>query len=235
MSPTIDAAQVDSGQTRAATLADGPKTLGALLHLFSRQASARILLLALVLAGAARASLGALSWRDALAAGVVLLAWPLVEWLIHVFVLHARPFQLFGRTIDPLLPRSHRAHHADPFRIDLLFIPATSFLYSLPLAVGLAWLLTPDLATAATALVAIFALGLHYEWVHTLAHVPWVAPISRYRELVRRHRLHHFKSEQHWYGVSMVAADGPLGTAPDPDSIATSPNCRDLLAATPSP
>ncbi|NIR60095.1 MAG: fatty acid hydroxylase family protein, partial [Gammaproteobacteria bacterium] len=97
---------------------------------------------------------------------VVVVAWPLVEWLIHVFVLHQKPFQLMGRTFDLPVPRKHRAHHADPWNLEILFIPTHSFLYSLPMAAALSWLLTPSPGLALTAASGVLLMALHYEWVH---------------------------------------------------------------------
>jgi len=51
---------------------------------------------------------------------------------------------------------------------------------------------------------------------------------ERYQGLIRNHRLHHFKNEHYWYGVSMLAADRPLRTAPDPESVERSETARTL-------
>ncbi|WP_278257840.1 hypothetical protein [Nocardioides convexus] len=48
---------------------------------------------------------------------------PVVEWLVHVFILHWKPRRVGPLTLDPLLARKHRLHHADPRAIPLVFIP----------------------------------------------------------------------------------------------------------------
>ena len=47
---------------------------------------------------------------------VVLGFWPLQEWLIHTFILHARPREVLGFVLDFPDARKHRAHHRDPWR-----------------------------------------------------------------------------------------------------------------------
>ncbi|MGV7541001.1 sterol desaturase family protein, partial [Mycobacterium kansasii] len=48
---------------------------------------------------------------------------PFLEWVIHVFVLHWRPRTVGPITLDTLLARDHRRHHAAPRDVDLVFIP----------------------------------------------------------------------------------------------------------------
>ena len=211
-----------------ARLSDSPDRLANALAYFLRRASPRILLTALAAAAAARGAVGGFSPWDLVPPLLVLAYWPLNEWLIHVFILHAKPFRVAGRTIDPAVPRKHRAHHRDPWNLELVFVPLQSFVYSLPLLVGLCFLLAPTTQLALTGLVAYLALALHYEWVHYIAHTRYTPKSERYQGLIRNHRLHHFKNEHYWYGVSMLAADRPLRTAPDPESVERSETARTL-------
>jgi len=222
----LSAATITS--TDSARPGAGPATLREASAFFLRQASPLILLAALSTALAARLALGGFSLWDLVPPLLVALHWPLNEWMIHVFVLHAKPFRIGSRTIDPTVPRKHRAHHRDPWNLELLFIPLHSFAYTLPLLVGLAFLLAPSRELALSGLVAYLTLALHYEWVHFLCHTRYWPKSARYRSLVRNHRLHHFKNEHYWYGVSMLAADRPLGTAPAPEGIERSPTARTL-------
>jgi len=209
-------------------LGANPASLREALPVFLRHGSPRILIAALVLALGARLSLGGWSPWDLVPAAVVFAYWPLQEWLIHVFILHARPFRLFGRSVDFRVPRKHRAHHRDPWRLDLLFIPMHSFLYSVPLLAVLWLSLAPTRALALTGLSIHLALTLHYEWVHFLIHTR-VSPRSRaYQRLWRNHRRHHFKNEHFWYGVTMLAGDRLLGTGPELQAVPTSPTARML-------
>ena len=195
---------------------------------FVRQPSPAILLGALLLAGAARLGRGGFSPVDLLPAAALLVYWPLQEWLIHVFLLHARPFRVLGRSFDLGLARDHRAHHRNPEDPALIFIPLPSYLYSLPVLGLLWWLLTPRLELALTGATLHLLLALRYEWIHFLIHTRY-RPRTRWsRRLWRNHLRHHFRNERHWYGVTMLAADRLLGTGGDERSVGLSPTCRTL-------
>jgi len=208
-----------------------PATFREALPVFLSHGSPRVLIAALALAAAARLLAGPFTGWDLVPVLALVLLWPLQEWLIHVFVLHWRPRTWHGRRLDFDVPRKHRAHHAEPWRLDLVFIPMGSFLYSIPILVGLWWLVTPGPALALTGISAHLALALHYEWVHFGVHTR-IWPRSRvYQRLWRNHRLHHFKNEHYWYGVTMLGGDRLLGSAPEPGAVATSPTARSLLGA----
>jgi hypothetical protein len=207
-----------------------PATLPGAAAAFARFWSPWLLALACAGAWVARAGLGGLSgWDAAVALGVVA-AWPLNEWWIHVFVLHYEPRRAFGRRLDFRVPSLHRAHHADPWRLDLVLIPLRVYLL-LPLALGaIALLGGADSAPVWTGAGVYLLLSLHYEWVHFLVHTRYRPRTALYRRLWRNHRLHHFKNERYWYGVTMLSGDRLLGTAADRDAVPTSPTARTLGA-----
>lgn len=220
---------VSEAQGRSAVgLEHSPRTLREALPIFLRHGSPRILLLLVGLALVGRGRAGAFSPFDLVAAAVVLLYWPVQEWLIHVFVLHAKPFVLLGRKIDLPVPRSHRAHHQDPWNYRILFIPMHTYLYTLPILVLLCFSLTPTRELALTALLVHLALTLHYEAVHFLVHTRVVPRTRYYQRLWRNHRLHHFRNEHFWYGVTRLGGDRLFGTAPDVASVTVSPTARTL-------
>ena len=211
--------------------ADTPDSLREAAAVFVRHGSPRVLLAALALAAAARVWLGGWSAWDWVPVAAIAAFWPGLEWLIHVFILHAQPIQVGRFTFDGRVPRKHRAHHRDPWNAELVFIPFHSFGYALPLVVALCFLLTPTPELALTAL-AVFLLGaLHYEVVHFLIHTRVDPRGAYYRRLWRNHRLHHFKNEHHWFGVTRLEADRLLRTAPEAERVATSPTARTLGSA----
>lgn len=215
----------------AMAAADSPDTLRRALPIFLAHASPRLLLVAVAAALAVRLWIGSWSLLDLLPVAGILLFWPIQEWLIHVHILHFKPRRVFGRVVDFPVPRSHREHHGDPWNYRILFIPFHSFLYSIPLLIGLWYLVTPSAALAWTGIAMHFLLALHYEAVHFLVHTR-VRPRTRfYRHLWDNHRLHHFKNERYWFGVTRTEADWLLGTAPEAGEVPTSRTCRDLLAA----
>ncbi len=210
---------------------DSPRTLGEAVPIFLAHGSPRILLVAVTVAAAVRWSMGQWSAWDVVPPLALLLLWPIQEWLIHVFILHFKPLRIGGREIDFRVPRSHRRHHLDPWNYRILFIPMQSFLYTLPL-VYLIWTsVMPTTAAAWTGILGHLVLALHYEWIHFLVHTRVQPKTAFYRRLWDNHRLHHFKSERYWFGVTRTEADWLLGTAPGAKDVPTSRTCRDLLAA----
>ncbi len=213
---------------------DTPSNAREALPVFFSHASPRLLLIAFTAALSARVWLGGWSVWDLAPVAVIAVLWPLQEWLIHVLILHAKPKQIGRFTFDGQVPRKHRAHHGDPWNYHQLFIPFHSFTYSLPLLAVLCYVLTPSLELALTALASYLLLAIHYEAVHFLIHTrvtPWGA---YYRGLWRNHRLHHFKNEKHWFGVTRLEADRVLGTAPVPTEVPASATARTLGVAPPA-
>lgn len=203
-----------------------PRTFRDALVVFGSATSPRVLALAAAAALGARVGVGDLSLLDAIIPIALLAVWPVQEWLIHVFVLHAKPKVVFGLPFDPPTPRSHRRHHADPNDLAEVFIPLWVFPYALPLMMAL-WFLLPT-PLALTGLASNLLLALHYEWCHYIAHVPYTPKFAHYKKVCRDHMLHHFHHEQYWMGVSMHGGDRLLGTGPEPTAVPRSEHCRDL-------
>lgn len=208
---------------RTAHPGDNPATAADAVATFLRQRSPQILVGAVAIAWSLRLVLGGWSYWDLLLPVLIVALWPLQEWLIHVFILHARPRGWFWKAAIGLSAHEHHKHHADPWRLDLVFIPLGTYTTSLPLVVGFWWLVTPNAALWWTGVATYLSLALHYEWVHYLAHIRWCPPLRYYRRRVHLHRCHHFRNERLWWGVSMVGADRWLGTSADPQQVAMSP------------
>jgi sterol desaturase/sphingolipid hydroxylase (fatty acid hydroxylase superfamily) len=196
---------------------------------FLRHPTPWLLATALLAAVAARVAVGDWRWSDALLPFVVLALFPLFEWMIHVLVLHWKPRRIAGFTVDPVLARKHREHHVDPRIVKLIFIPLQSLAGALVSTLFVAFVLIPRSGLGLTFLVVIFTIGLVYEWTHYLVHTDYKAKTAFYRMIWRNHRLHHFKNEHYWFGVSTPGtADRVLGTYPDPQSVPTSPTAKNL-------
>ncbi len=216
-----------------------PVTLADCVRAFARQPSPPYLFGAVVLLLALRLLQGSWSWRDAVMAAGLVAVTPFVEWLIHVYLLHSPPFELLGRRVEMLTAREHRAHHEAPGVLNGVLLPVYGVLIFLPLIALVDWGLSfplalvlggPRLAYATSGVAVSFAILAAYEWTHFLIHTPY-KPRGRYFRAVRRnHRLHHYKNERYWFGVTSTVGDRVIGTLPDQRSIERSPTARSLHA-----
>lgn len=207
---------------------------------FARRPSPPLLAAAIAGALALRLLLGHYDWRDLVVAVGVVAAMPPVEWLIHVYLLHAKPLNIAGRRLDLMAAREHRAHHRDPAVLEGVLIPAYAVLIFVPMIALTVWVLSfpihlvfggDRLAHAATGLLVSYVLLFSYEWCHFLIHTPYRPRGRYYRSIWRGHRLHHYKNEHYWFGVTSTVGDRLLGTAPDQTRVPKSTTARTLGAS----
>ena len=209
----------------------GPRvrTLRQALSGFVRHGSPWLLLTVVVLVAARLLAVGQWSWGQLVVVAVVVAAQPFVEWAVHVVVLHARPRRLGPVTVDLYQARKHRAHHADPRDLDILLIPLRGHVAG-AVAVVVACLLLPDTGTRLALVLTVAAGSLAYEWVHFLIHTDYKPRGAAYRRLYVNHRLHHYRNENFWFGVSRRLGDRALRTCPGRDDVPLSSTCLDLDA-----
>jgi sterol desaturase/sphingolipid hydroxylase (fatty acid hydroxylase superfamily) len=229
---TAPAEAVPSASARGPSLRDCARV-------FARQPSPPLLLGAVALAVALRVAQGAWSWRDLVMPCGLLLVTPFVEWLIHVYLLHARPFELFGRRVEMLSAREHRAHHEAPAVLEGVLIPVyavviflaaialTDWALSFPLALALGG---ARLAWMTSGIAVSFAILASYEWTHFLIHTPYRPRRRYFKAIWRNHRLHHYKNERYWFGVTSTVGDRVIGTLADQRAVERSPTARSLHA-----
>ncbi len=178
-----------------------------------------------------RTTLLRFDWTELAVPVALVVLFPVIEWVVHVVILHWRPRRVGVVEVDSLLSRKHRAHHADPRDLPLVFIPWQVELWLLPAYVVVAVLLFPAATAGATFLVAVGAMMFAYEWVHYLVHSDYRPRTRAYRAVWRNHRLHHYKSEHYWFTVTTAGtADRWFGTYPDPGEVETSRTVRCLHA-----
>ncbi|MEA2314658.1 MAG: hypothetical protein QOI03_1350 [Solirubrobacteraceae bacterium] len=215
----------------------GPATLGECLRAFARCPSPPVLFGAVALALAARLAQGAWSWRDAVMALGLVAITPFVEWAIHVYLLHAPPVTVLGRRVEMLTAREHRAHHEAPAVLDGVLLPVYGVVVFLSMIALANWALSfaialvlggPRLAWASTGVLVSFTILATYEWTHFLIHAPY-KPRGRYFKAIwRNHRLHHYKNERYWFGVTSTVGDRVIGTRPDGRAVERSATARSL-------
>lgn len=214
-------------------------TLGQAFAEFRAKRSSLLLAAAIALAAAARLAYGDFGWADVAAVGAMLAVYPFGEWAIHVYLLHMPPLEVRGRRVYLPTAHAHWVHHNSPHDLEQVLLGPGQLLallgLAVPSAVGLgalaAWPLGgAPLGSLLSALLCGYALVALYEWTHFLIHTAH-RPRSRvYRAAWRSHRLHHFKNEHYWHGVTSPIADRLLGTAPDQREVPRSRTARTLHA-----
>jgi Fatty acid hydroxylase superfamily len=204
------------------------ETLGRSFAVFRSYRSPQIIAAALVAAGIVRIALGGWRWGDLLIAAIIVALLPFIEWFTHVVLLHWKPKKVLGMTLDPVAAREHRKHHLDPRDVKLIFIPLPVLIPNLIGGAVLFFLLAPTATQALSGLVTSFSLLMLYEWTHFLIHSRY-RPTSRlYRYVWRAHRLHHYRNERYWFGVTVHLADHLFGTFPDKNAVPVSATARTL-------
>ncbi len=199
-----------------------------IVRVYLRYPSAQFLLVFLLATAAARIWIAQWTWWDALAAAALIAAQPLTEWLIHTFVLHYKPRTIGRWKFDLHLAQEHRRHHQDPRVIEAVFIPMRSLWIGVPIGVAMTLLIVPSTPIALTLIVTAAVIGNVYEWTHFYVH-SGCKPRNRYaRYIERAHRLHHYRNEHYWMGVTNHAADHVLRTFPAKDDVPVSPTARTL-------
>ncbi len=214
----------------------GPVTLLDCARAFFRFHSPRVLAAFLVVFVAARIAVGDWSWLELGAAGLLVASQPFTEWLIHVSLLHSKPRKVGPFTIDLPTARKHRWHHREPALLEAVLIPGSLIAGFLLPVLLVMWLLSwpwallgaSHLGTWLTLMIVSVALTAVYEWSHFLIHTPYRPKSRYYRTIWRSHRLHHFKNEHFWFGVSSDAADRVLGTSPDHRTVPKSETVKTL-------
>jgi hypothetical protein len=211
--------------------------LGACWREFLTHFSPRAVAAASAVVLAARLYVGQWSWRDLVPPLLLLAAQPFVEWVIHKYLLHLKPIAIRGRRVELYGSIQHRRHHRSPSDLDRVLlkpIEVVSFLVQIAVLIAvlavaidgpLGW---PMPAQFLTGLLFAYLGLFRYEWSHFLIHTPYVPRSHWYRATWRNHRLHHFKHEDYWMGVSSNLGDRLLGTNPDQKAVPRSPTARTL-------
>jgi 4-hydroxysphinganine ceramide fatty acyl 2-hydroxylase len=126
------------------------------------------------------------------------------EYGFHRFAFHAQPSRFaFTRKLQH---RLHYDHHAEPERLDLLFLPVWFLAPNLTLT-ALGFAIVFGWSVVASAMCGVTLAIFHYEWVHYVAHIPY-QPRTRVGCWIKQYHLrHHFISEKLWFGVSNPSMD----------------------------
>ncbi|MGA8218767.1 MAG: sterol desaturase family protein [Solirubrobacterales bacterium] len=213
-------------------------SLGQARRGFLRKESPWVIGAGVVVLLALRAMIGDLTWRDAAAVAALVAIYPFGEWAIHVYLLHAKPIRLRGRELETVAARAHRAHHGDPNDLDMVLLywwqAAFLMLVAVPLTIGLVAAIVTVLAgpipigALVSGAIAGYCMVFVYEWTHFLIHTAYRPRTRAYKAIWRNHRLHHFKNEHFWHGITNNLSDRVLGTNPDQRQVPKSKTARTL-------
>jgi fatty acid hydroxylase family protein len=217
------------------------KTLGQAWGEFRAKRSPRLIALGIAVTLAIRVIVGgALTSRDAVAAAALVLIYPFGEWAIHVYLLHLKPFRFRGERVELATARAHREHHEQPGDLFMILLAPSEAMALMFLAVPLTPALAGLVIAAAggsvpygallTGVLTGQVLVAIYEWTHFLIHTAYRPRSRYYRSIWRNHRLHHFKNEHFWHGITNTIGDRALGTYPDQSEVWRSETARTLAA-----
>ncbi len=149
------------------------------------------------------------------------------EYTLHRFGFHAPPAP--WAWMRRLQHRLHYDHHAEPARLDLLFLPFWFLGPNLVLTAYLVYLLLGADAVAPV-MVGVLLAVFHYEWVHYVAHIPYQPRTKFGRWMKQYHLRHHFISEKLWFGVSNPSFDILYRTYREPKTVEKSATVRKLYS-----
>jgi len=124
------------------------------------------------------------------------LIWTLVEYVMHRYLFHYEPRSGFGKRLHFLV---HGAHHDYPQDASRLVAPPA---FSLPVSLVFYGLFLIVFGRLAPALFSGFLLGyLCYDMIHYATHhFSMKGGVGLW--LKQYHLRHHFKDDEHGYGVS---------------------------------
>ncbi|MBV8645248.1 MAG: sterol desaturase family protein [Candidatus Eremiobacteraeota bacterium] len=149
------------------------------------------------------------------------------EYTTHRFLLHAAPQK--NAFVLRLQHRLHYDHHVDPARLDLLFLPLWFALPVAALTLAIYFAVTRDWSTSGALLLGSVLGLVWYEWVHYVAHIPYVPKTPFGRWMKKYHLWHHFKNERLWFGVTNPSMDVAWRTYARVDDVERSGTTRVLF------
>jgi sterol desaturase/sphingolipid hydroxylase (fatty acid hydroxylase superfamily) len=152
------------------------------------------------------------SARDTLlAAGAIILAYPLVWYALHRWVLHST-WMFKVPALASTWKRIHYDHHQDPNRLEVLFgalhttLPTIAII-TLPVGFAIG-----GVGGAAAAFAAGLLTTCVYEFVHCIQHLAYKPKLKIIAEMKKRHMAHHFHDETGNFGITNYFWDKALGT-----------------------
>jgi hypothetical protein len=202
-----------------------------MLGKFTRHGSnAVLILLSAAILGAAA---GRVLHVAPLLVGLGAVLFGVTEYTTHRFLFHARPSR--WAWLRAKQHRLHYDHHAAPARLDLLFLPLWYVVPNVAVTAGLLGVVLRNGGQVASLVLGAMLALLYYEWVHLIAHLPYVPKTAAGRWMKRYHLRHHFVNERLWFGVSNPLMDVLYRTYREPGGGGRSSTTRSLYPGAPAP
>ncbi|WP_162463140.1 sterol desaturase family protein [Paenibacillus psychroresistens] len=181
-------------------------------HLKEFLTDRRILFLLSVLTFYCISTLFSTDFNGVWIAAVIGIIWfYLVEYIVHRFILHG----YFAKWM-PKAYKGHDMHHENPNDIEYLLTPN---IYNISYHIGFGatvFLVTQNFHLACAFMLGITFYQLYYEWSHFVTHRS-IRPLTPWGRWMKKfHLLHHFKSSNHYFGVTNPSIDMIVGTYPSP-------------------
>ena len=145
------------------------------------------------------------------AIGLAAMAYPLVWYVLHRFVLHSR-WMFKMSPLASTWKRIHYDHHQDPNHLEVLFgalhttLP-TIAIVTVPIGYALGGVGGGAIALATGLLTTAF-----YEFCHCIQHLAYKPKNKWLGEMKRKHMAHHFHDETGNFGITTFFWDKLFGT-----------------------
>jgi sterol desaturase/sphingolipid hydroxylase (fatty acid hydroxylase superfamily) len=200
-----------AGREPARVLDLGRMSLRDLVHAFVRHPAVQSYVALGLLSAAVSVAYADGAIAPIAAAIATILLYPLVEYVLHRFVLHAR-WMYKSRWTAKLWKRIHFDHHQDPHRLDVLFgALSTTLPVVLAVAAPVGWAIG-GFPSAAAAVAAGFFVLCVYEFCHCIQHLNWRPSNPYLRRVKRLHLNHHFHNETANFGITSFFIDRWVGS-----------------------
>ena len=163
------------------------------------------------------------AWLGALIGALVFFS---SEYTTHRFLFHAKPSKTAW--VLALQHRLHYDHHIDPPKLELLFLPLWFVIPVTATYFGVYYAITRNVTLTISLVFGSVCALMYYEWVHYVAHVPFV-PVTPFGKYIKKYHLwHHFKNERFWFGVTNPSMDYAWGTYRDVETVERSTTVREI-------
>ena len=189
----------------------GKMTLRELGEAFAAHTAVRTYVALAVVSAALAVALAREAVAPLAAAAATVLIYPLVWYVLHRFLLHAR-WLYKSRWTARLWKRIHFDHHQDPHRLDVLFGALPTTLPVVFFVAGpLGWAIG-GLPSAAAGIAAGLVMLCVYEFCHCIQHLNYRPKSAYLRRVKRLHLAHHFHNETGNFGIAAFFVDRWAGT-----------------------